>query len=417
MIDLRFTNTLTRKKESFHSRFGTGVRMFTCGPSIYARPHIGNYRSFLYEDLVQRLLEHLGYSVARLINFTDVEDKAIAKAQEHGLTLMELTEPNVEQFREEAAALRIELPALIPRSSTSIRPAVSLIQELLAKGYAYWHRGDVFFDPLKFAGFGKLYGLDMRRWPKNKRRFRRDTYPGQRWNLGDFILWHGRAAGQYDGFVWDTPLGRGRPSWNIQDAAMIIEHLGFEIDIVCGGVDNLFRHHDYTIAVTEAVSGRELAHFWLHGEHVVVNGIKMAKSKGNVIYLETLLAQGYRPSHIRFFLICSHYREKVSFTEAKLAASSARLDRLRESAALLVAPGAAGKDSSAAGRQAATELIAAFEAAMADDLDVSVAVFGVEQACAAFRQLRETGRADADDCRQMADALRKVDAILQVIFV
>lgn len=246
-------NTMSRKKEVFNALKGKKVKMFTCGPSIYQRPHIGNYRTFLYEDVLQRYLEYLGYEVVRVLNFTDVEDKAIADAKKERTTLRELTSRWAKQFFEDIRVLRIKPPTYNPRSSTSIDQAVFLIKRLLARGYAYRYDGDIFYDPTKFKGFGRLYRLDMSRWPKEKRRFRRDTYNGLRWNLGDFILWHSYGGG--DEVHWDTEIGRGRPAWNVQDAAMATKHLGFQIDLSCGGIDNLYRHHDYTIAVVEAVSG------------------------------------------------------------------------------------------------------------------------------------------------------------------
>jgi cysteinyl-tRNA synthetase len=206
-------------------------------------------RTFLYEDVLHRYLEYLGYRVQRMMNFTDVEDKAVAEARKQGVTVHELTSAVEERFLEECLMLGIKIPE-IARSSTSVEQAVRLIRILMDKGFAYRHEGDVFYDPLKFKGFGKLFGLDMSRWPKEKRRFRKDTYPGRRWNLGDFILWR-RVRGDSDNPSWETELGRGRPAWNVQDAAMVTKHLGDRIDIACGGVDNLYRHHDYTIAVEE----------------------------------------------------------------------------------------------------------------------------------------------------------------------
>lgn len=310
---LKLYNTMSRKKEVFKPLEEKKVKMFTCGPSIYQRPHIGNFRSFLYEDVLHRYLEYLGYDVERVLNFTDVEDKAIAEAKKRGTTLTEVTNRAADKFFEDAKFLRVKPPTHNPRSSTTIDQAVHLIKVLLEKGYAYWHEGDVFYDPLEFKGFGKLYGLDMSRWPKKKRRFRKDTYTGTRWNLGDFILWHGYKEG--DEVYWGTEIGRGRPAWNIQDAAIATKYLGFEMDISCGGVDNLYRHHDYTIAVAEAVSGREYARYWLHGEHLLVDGKKMSKSRGNIVYPDSLLEQGYSPEHIRCYLICGHYRKKMIHQE------------------------------------------------------------------------------------------------------
>ena len=248
--------------------------------------------------------------------------------------------------------LRLKLPDPIPRSSTSVDQAVKLIRVLLDKGFAYRHENNIFFDPLKFKGFGKLSRLDMSRWPKEKRRFRRDTYPGRRWNLGDFILWHGYREG--DAVFWDTEIGRGRPSWNIQDPAMVTKHLGYTIDISCGGIDNLYRHHDYNIAVIEAASGEEFARYWIHGEHLLVNGKKMSKSLGNIIYPDDLVANGKTGQHLRFYLMYRHHRKRLNFTAASFQEASNMLDSLRAIVQEIVQPlpargkaTASGKDPSA----------------------------------------------------------------------
>lgn len=290
---LELHNTLTKKKEVFKPLKDKKIKMFTCGPSIYQKPHIGNYRTFLYEDILHRYFEYLGYEVERVLNFTDVEDKAITEAERENIPLKKLTDGIARKFFKDARLFKMKDATYYPRSSTSIDQAVHLIEILIKKGYAYWHEEDVFYDPLKFEGFGRLFGISMQRWPKRRKRFRMDTYPGMRWNLGDFILWHGYRNG--DKVYWDTSIGRGRPAWNIQDSAMATEHLGFEIDIVCGGIDNLYRHHDYMIAVTEAVSGKKFSRFWLHGEHLLVDGKKMSKSKGNVLYLDDLLEKRVQP--------------------------------------------------------------------------------------------------------------------------
>ena len=172
--------------------------------------------------------------------------------------------------------------------------AVDLIERLIDRGHAYRHKDEVFFDPLTYEGFGRLYGLEMDCWPERKIRFRRDTYPGHRWNRGDFILWHKRAKADGD-IWWDSAIGQGRPAWNIQDAAMIVKHHGFEIDIHTGGIDNLYRHHDYTLAIMESASGKRFCPWWLHGGHLLVDGKKMSKTKGNVTYVDDLIKKRVQP--------------------------------------------------------------------------------------------------------------------------
>jgi cysteinyl-tRNA synthetase len=415
---LQLYNTMSGKKEFFQPvQVGKTVRMFSCGPSIYRRPHLGNYRSFVWEDVLQRYLEYRRFKVKRMLNFTDVEDKAIEEAQQEGITLTELTDPVVEQFYADTGQLRIRLPGSIPRSSTSVDQAVKLIEVLLRKGYAYWHKNNVFFDPLKFKGFGRLSRLDMSRWPTGKRRFKLDTYPGRRWNLGDFILWHGYREGHQ--VYWDTRIGRGRPSWNIQDPAMVTQHLGYSIDISCGGIDNLHRHHDYNIAVIEAASGKEFARFWIHGEHLLVNGKKMSKSIGNIVYPDHLMVDGRTGQHVRFYLISRHHRKKLNFTPDSFKKVSGRLDNLREILEEIAAP-SQSKGQTAVSAGGSLELVDAlstgFEKHMNDDLDVKGAVDNLWEMLSKLVELKRKDRLTGEDCRNTLKKMRRIDRVLQVFF-
>lgn len=414
---LQIYNTMTRRKEMFKPRNDGMVKMFSCGPSIYGRPHIGNYRSFLWQDVFQRYLEWKGYRVERVVNLTDVEDKALAEAEKEGMTVRELTEKNSEQFFSDMKLLRIKLPDFIPRSSTSVGEAVKLIKILLEKGIAYWYEGDVFFDPLKVRKFGRLFRLDMNRWPAEKRRFKQDTYPGRRWNLGDFILWHGRKKGE--GLFWDTEIGKGRPAWNIQDPAMISQHLGYTIDIACGGIDNLYRHHDYNIAVMEAVSGEELAHYWVHGEHLLVNGKKMSKSVGNIIYPEDLIAEGFSPQHIRFCLIYGNHRKRINLTVERFREKSSRLDALRNMVREISCSGEGNggrEESSGRAVKLVDNLLSVFEKHMDDDLDVKGAFDSLYRSLLDLAVLNHDGKLGHEDCRRVAEALHELDEVFRVIF-
>jgi len=415
---LCLVNTLGRRQERFRSRVRGQVKMFTCGASIYGRPHIGNYRTFLHEDILQRYLEYRGYQVERCINFTDVEDKSLLEASRRGVGLGRLTEPVAERFRVECAALEIKLPGHIPRSSTTIAEAVRLIKLLLAKGHAYRHGDDIFFDPLTFKGFGRLYGLDMGRWPKARRRFRKDTYPGQRWNLGDFVLWHGYCVEGTESFCWTTELGPGRPSWNIQDPAIISKYLGEQVDICCGGEDNLFRHHDYNLAVMEAATGkRPFSRYWVHVAHVLINGVKMAKSRGNILYPDDLYEQGYRPMHLRFLLIDGYYRRKIHFSIERLDAARDRLDELRVLAAGASAPVGQGVRSNPAVAKHIGRLIGDFEAAMDDDCRVGQAIAALERHLPVLVELRQRGELGRRDSARLRRALLRIDSVLRVLFV
>ncbi len=412
---LSLHNTMTRRKEIFTPRQkGRAVKMFTCGPSIYAWPHIGNYRTFLFEDVLHRYLEYSGYEVDRLMNFTDVEDKSIREAAKNGIGLDDLTRPVADRFFEDCAQLKIKVNPPIPRSSTSVGQAVHLTERLLEKGYAYRYGRDIFYDPLKFDDFGKLYGLDMSRWPKKKIRFHKDTYPGQRWNFGDFILWKGRRKN--DGNVyWDTTLGEGRPSWNIQDPAMISKHLGYEIDISCGGVDNLYRHHDYNIAVMEAVSGEKFSQYWLHGDLMLIDGVKMSKSRGNIVYLQDLLNIGYEPHHLRFFLIYGHYRRKLDLGDQQLHLARGKVDTFREMARRLAREDTVSKTSEKAAGELIDRLLPEFEDYMNEDLDVQGAFDAVFGRISELTRIKARGGLGANDARRAANHLRKIDAVWKIL--
>jgi cysteinyl-tRNA synthetase len=404
---LRLFNSLGKKLETFTPANDEVVTIFTCGPSIYQRAHIGNFRTFLFEDVLVRYLIYLGYRVKRGMNFTDIEDKAIVEARKHGLTVKALTDRNIEEFIGEMKLLEIRIPEYLPRSSDYVGEAAGIIARLVELGVAYRHGGNVYFDPLKFPGFGKLYGLDMRRWPAKKRRFHRDTYPGIQWNLGDFILWHGYRPG--DPVYWDTPIGRGRPSWNIQDPSMVASRFQESLSIYCGGSDNLYRHHDYSIAILESLRPYPMARYWLHGAHLFVGGKKMSKSLENILYTDHLLDRGYTAAEIRFFLIDGHYRERLSYTEEAMAAAAERLRGLRDRVRAITER--AGRADPQVDERA-VRIGETFRAAMDDDLAVRRAVAGVS---------REVEKAAASDpspesLAAVIAALREIDEVLNVLF-
>ena len=404
---LRLFNSLGKKMEVFQPVNERVVTIFTCGPSVYQRAHIGNFRTFLFEDILVRYLEYLGWRVERGVNFTDIEDKAIKEAHKSGVSVEKLTKENIDGFLREIRLLRIKTPDHLPRASDHVEEAAAMIERLLELKVAYRHRGNIYFDPLKFPGFGKLYGLDMSRWPTRRRRFHRDTYPGTQWNLGDFILWHGYREG--DAVSWDTAIGRGRPSWNIQDPSMVGSHFQETLSIYCGGIDNLYRHHDYSLAILESLRPYPMARFWLHGHHLLVGGRKMSKSRGTVYYTGDLLDQGYTAAEIRFFLSYGHYREKLSFSDKGMKSAAEKLRRLRwqvreiereaEGSALL-------EDDRARG------IREAFRGHMDQDLEVRNAFDDLS---------RELGTVKPGDLKPAAAAaiiavLREIDRVLNVIF-
>jgi cysteinyl-tRNA synthetase len=409
---LQIYNTLTQKVEPFQPADPANVKMYTCGPSTYQRAHIGNYRTFLFEDILQRYLEYVGYKVTRAMTLTDVEDKAILQAKKEGLTVEAVTAKNEAVFFKDFELLHIKKPDFPIRASNAVDQAADLTAKLADAGYAYWYtyRGvrNTYFSPLKFKGFGKLSHLDMTKWPNKPRRFHKDTYPGTPWNMGDFILWHGCAL---EGICYETPIGSGRPAWNIQDAAIVTKTLGFQVDVACGGIDNLVRHHDYTIAVAEAASGKQFSSYWLHGGHLFVDGEKMSKSKGNVTYTSDVTAKGFSGEDLRFYLIDGPYRQERDFTFDKLAQEKQKLTELRDLAVDLMQtkPYSAGADGSVENKIASD-----FEMHMNNDLDVKGAFDSLTQNLWEIHHKRRslTGK----ELKKVYDDLCRVDSVFQCIF-
>lgn len=407
-------NSMSRRLEEFQPLENEKVKMYTCGPSIYQLPHIGNYRTFLFEDVLLRYLEYLGYRVERTLHITDVEDKAIAEAEKEGKPLKEVTERNAELFLEEFKKLGAKTPTYVIKSSTSVNQAVQIIEILIKKGYAYKYKGNVYFDPTRFKGFGKLYGLDMAKWPKKQRRFHKDTYPGNNWNLGDFILWHGFKEG--DRVYWDTSLGKGRPAWNIQDAANALKSLGLKADIYCGGVDNLIRHHDYIIAVVEGFTGEQFTRFWLHGEHLFVDGKKMSKSRGNIVYPGEMVERGCQWPHIRFFLINGYYRKRLNFTFKKFKKACNRLQEFKDMVTRLQNFKTTAEKSTPKAEKLIARLKKDFEANMNNDLHVKDAFDALFRTVSKLVSITEKHKVSVEDIREAMAELRRIDQVLQVIF-
>jgi len=404
---LHLYNSMGKRLQVFRPVNPVCVNIFTCGPSVYQRAHIGNFRTFLFEDVLVKYLEFSGHKVKRGMNFTDIEDKAVIEAEKRHKTVKRLTEVNIKSFLDEANLLKMKRPDYLPRASHAVDEAVGIIEQLIACDVAYWHRGDVYFDPLKFPGFGKIYGLDMLRWPKTKKRFSKDTYPGMRWNLGDFILWHGRKEGERD--YWDTKIGAGRPAWNIQDASMVNRYFHETLSIYCGGIDNLIRHHDYTRAILESIRPYPMAGFWLHCQHLFVNGRKMSKSKGNIYYTDTLLREGYSPAEIRFFLICNHYRRRINYSERNMQKVAGKLKELKRLAHNIRAR---ARGEPRVRFRAAINLSKAFVEHMDDDLNLGNAVDAVQ---AQLSKIKPEAL-KPEEAAGIMGVLKKMDKVLNVLF-
>ena len=324
---LQFYNTLSRKKETFFPIDGKNVRLYTCGPTVYNYPHIGNYRAYVFTDTLKRVLLYNGYKVNHIMNITDIDDKTIHNSQKEGRTLKEFTEFYTAEFFKDIKSLNILEPTKFTKATDYIDAMVKIIKKLLDKGYAYKSDdGSIYFNIKKFKNYGALSHLVLEEQKDNASgRIKTDEY--EKDNAQDFALW--KAWDEKDGDVfWDTDLGRGRPGWHIECSAMSMENLGEQIDIHTGGVDNIFPHHENEIAQSESATGKHFVKYWMHNEWVLVNQKKMAKSFQNFHTLKDLIAKGVNPIAYRFWLLMANYRTRVNFVWEALEGAEIALKRL-----------------------------------------------------------------------------------------
>ncbi|MDP8228107.1 MAG: cysteine--tRNA ligase [Candidatus Electryoneaceae bacterium] len=335
---LTFYDTKRRRKVSFESLEPMIVRMYTCGPTVYNDAHIGNYRTYMFEDLLRRTLKFFGYRVIQVMNLTDVDDKTIRKAHTESVPLEYVTAPIIERFFEDIDTLKIERAEHYVAATDHIDEMISLIETLLDKGYAYIAANNVYYSVEKFADYGQLSGMNMDGLKRGVR-IDADEYE-EKESFRDFALWKGWTP--EDGDVgWDAPFGRGRPGWHIECSAMSMKYLGEEFDIHTGGVDNIFPHHENELAQSVVATGKGFVRYWIHSAHLRVDGEKMAKSTGNFFTLRDLLDKGHPPRAIRYVLLTTHYRQPLNYSDDVIhsaIASLERLDTLYQSATLAVWP-------------------------------------------------------------------------------
>jgi len=320
---LRFYNTLTQEVEPFAPLQGNTVRMYTCGPTVYHYAHIGNFRTFTFEDILRRWLRARGYQLDHVMNITDVEDKIIRNAAAANKSLTEYTEQYTQAFLDDMAALRLERPERLVKATDHITEMVGAIQELAARGFTYQSDGSVYYRISKFPGYGKLSHNDF---SGIRAGARVDVDEYDKANARDFVLW--KAPKDSEPF-WDSEIGPGRPGWHIECSAMAMKYLGETLDIHAGGVDLIFPHHENEIAQSEAITSKPFARFWLHAEFLSIEAQKMSKSAGNFYTLRDLLDMGYEPEVVRYLLASVPYRKKLNFTFDGLKAAATAIDRLR----------------------------------------------------------------------------------------
>ena len=318
---LRLFNTLTQRVEEFAPLENQSVRMYTCGPTVYHYVHIGNFRTFIFQDILRRYLLYKGYKLNHVMNITDVEDKIITAAAEQGLEIGEHTKTYTEAFLEDMEALRIQRPDLMPRATDHIPEMVELIQRLSGQGLTYEREGSIYFRINRFPGYGKLSGIDPKELTAGGRQ-NADEYSKE--NPRDFVLWKAPKPGEA---YWDSDLGPGRPGWHLECSSMSMKYLGESFDIHCGGVDLIFPHHENEIAQSEGATGNPFVKYWIHGAHLIVEGEKMSKSRGNFYTLRDLLEKGYSPLAIRYLLSSVRYRTQLNFTLKGLGQATSAVAR------------------------------------------------------------------------------------------
>ncbi len=357
---LRFYNTLTRREEEFVPLRTGEVRLYTCGPTVYDYAHIGNFRTYLWEDLLRRYLGFRGYRVTQAMNLTDVDDKTIANSREAGVTLEDYTRKYIDAFFEDVEALGMERAEHYPRATAYIPEMASLVRRLLEGGHVYESRGSLYFKISTFPAYGRLSRVDPTA-STGQARIDSDEY--EKDNPRDFAVWKAPKEGEPS---WDTEIGAGRPGWHIECSAMSMKLLGETFDIHTGGVDNVFPHHENEIAQSEAATGKTFVRYWMHAAHLIVDGEKMSKSKGNFHTLRDLAARGHDLRAVRYMLLSVHYRKPLNFTFEGLTQAAAALARIDDLALRLdaVAPhlAAGGGEVAAQAREVLQSLTDALDA-------------------------------------------------------
>jgi cysteinyl-tRNA synthetase len=407
---ISFFNTLTRRKETFKPLETGEVKMYTCGPTVYDLAHIGNFRAFLFEDLLKRWLVLRGFKVTHVMNLTDVDDKTIKGSQKKQVPLKQFTDFYVKAFFEDIKALNIQAADVYPKATDHVPEMISLIKKLIVKGYAYrGEDGSVYYAISKFPDYGKLSKIKPSEL-KAGARVNQDEYSKE--EAQDFALW--KAWTPEDGNVyWETELGKGRPGWHIECSAMSMKYLGETFDIHCGGVDNIFPHHENEIAQSEAATGKKFVNFWLHNEHLLVEGKKMAKSFGNFYTLRDLLAKNHDPVAIRYLLMSTHYRQQFNFTFEGLESAKSAVDRLRNFVRRL--HDAEGKDSKGKVNNLTAKLEACFGGSMDDDLDIGTALASLFDFVREVNNLLDVDKVSKAEAAAVGGLMMQIDAVLGVI--
>lgn len=408
---IRLFNTFSRKKEHFTPLEEGVVKLYTCGPTVYGFAHIGNFRTYVFQDLLRRWLEYRGFKVVQAMNITDVDDKTIAGAIRERVSLKEYTERYVTAFFRDLERLNILAAEFYPRATEHVDEIVALVAELLKKGYAYKAEdGSIYYAISKFKEYGKLSGFKIDEL-KPGARVKVDSYSKER--ARDFALW--KAWDEADGDVyWVTELGKGRPGWHVECSVMATKYLGETLDIHSGGEDLIFPHHENEIAQSEAASGKRFCRYWLHSKFLVVEGQRMAKSAGNFYTVDDLVNMGYEPNAIRYLLLSTHYRQQLNFTIKGLDAAEKTVQRLLNFLYRLETAG--GKPSGGKLTALMKKVVSRFEEALDDDLDISAALAALFTFVRKVNLMVDRDAVSSDEAKAVHNLLMNFNRVLGLVY-
>lgn len=412
-VPLSLYNTESRRKENLVPLEGKHIRMYTCGPTIYHYAHIGNFRTYVFEDILRRAIQFFGMGITQVMNLTDVDDKTIKGAIAKNITLDEYTKPFKEAFFDDLKALNIEPAEHYPAATEYIEDMIKMIQVLLDKGIAYvGGDGSVYYAIRKFPRYGCLSHLHLEELQAGaSERVSADEYDKD--HIADFVLWKKYDPTRDGKIYWDSPYGPGRPGWHLECSAMAIKILGETIDIHVGGIDNMFPHHENEIAQSEAYSEKPFAKIWMHSEHLIVDNKKMSKSLGNFYTLRDLLQKGFTGKQVRYMLMQTHYKTQLNFTFSGLEAVKGSLQRLQDFIQRMLE--LSQPQSSGMVKPVVEKAFSEFAHALADDLNMSLALAALFDLVREINSLSDAGKVGFEEAQIVLDTLKRFDKILGVL--